>query len=1221
MDKPKIILYNFVSYDIMYNMSETGRNMEQTGKAGRPLLRRVLKVLAWIAGIWLLILTIMQVALSPSVLAGIVDRFAREYIDGDLSFGKIRLSMFRHFPNIGISMDDCSLTYPAERFDSLEASGAQGLLLREGCGTDADTLASFKHFSAGINIGSLITGRISIPHIILVQPRIFAHSYDEDNANWNIFHTEDNDTTGTPLPPVSIGRIRFTEHPHIVYTDSKDTLFAMIDVKKMALDGRLDTRKASRNRISLSIDSLLLAGRISRDTIGFSLGHLHIQEHHKHFDLFGKADAMLATRSFGRLRVPLTIKGTASFPKDSVPALDLEGFTADIASVPVHLDAQIRRIDGRNRIEGTFGIEGCRVEDVIREFVQNIIPETGKLRTDAILSMQGSCSGFVGNGSTPSLSINLAIPESHLSHKDVARDLTIKLSASASTDDDGKTGLRIDDLKASTEGLYFSIKGGSEDILAEDPLLDIDGRLSAHIGQLAALMPGREDLKAEGSISAELDGSIRLSQMSIYNFAQADLNGFILCDSLNLDSPADTVSIKINDMDIRLGPESKTSRRDSSQTFRLIAVNGTIAKADAAYKDILSFSGKEIDLAAKNSAEAFSDKDTTRIHPLGGHLNAKSLSLKDAGGLSLSLDNTSNSFQMMPKRGQPEVPVLSLRSTNKRIFVRDLNNRIILTDASIKGKAAMNTVERRLRRKAVLDSLALVYPDIPRDSLLRHMISRRAQAGIPEWLKEEDFKAQDINIRLDESLSRYFREWDLEGNINVRTGIMMTPYLPLRNILRGMEIGFNNNEIRIDSLKFLSGTSQIAAKGSLSGLRRALLGRGTYKLDLDVTSDKMDADELLSALNAGAAFNPDTTDMSEATDAEFLQMVVADSLSSDEPQRLIVVPANINADISLNARNISYAGLEIESLSTDIVMKERCMQILNSSVVTNVGKGTFEGFYATRTKKDISTGFNLGLTDVTTEKVISMMPAIDTIMPLLKSFKGLVDCELAATANLDTAMNVIMPSINGVVRISGENLSMSGDKVFTDLARKLKFKDKEEGRIDRMTVEGIIQDNTLEVFPFIVDIDRYTLALSGKHNLDQSFRYHASLIRSPMVFKIGVDLYGPDFGNMKFKIGKPKYKNTKVPVFSGVIDQTRINLAESIRGIFEKGVEAAIKENESLEAIVEHKKSIGYVNAVDQQLEELSDDEKRQIEEDDPQDIEQETKEIPDTSDEQSGIH
>jgi hypothetical protein len=302
-------------------------------------------------------------------------------------------------------------------------------------------------------------------------------------------------------------------------------------------------------------------------------------------------------------------------------------------------------------------------------------------------------------------------------------------------------------------------------------------------------------------------------------------------------------------------------------------------------------------------------------------------------------------------------------------------------------------------------------------------------------------------------------------------------------------------------------------------------------------------------------------------------------------------------------------------------MKERCMQILNTSVVTNVGTGTFEGFYATRSKKDIRTGFDLGLSDVTSEKVISMMPAIDTIMPLLKSFKGLIDCEIAATASLDTCMNIITPSINGVIRIGGENLSMSGDKVFTDLAKKLKFRDKKEGRIDKMTVEGVIQDNTLEVFPFIVDIDRYTLALSGKHNLDQSFRYHASIIRSPMVFKVGVDIYGQDFENIKFKIGKPKYKNTKVPVFTEVINQTRINLAESIRSIFEKGVEAAVIENEKQEAIASFKQETGYVNAVDQKLEDLSDEEKKQLEDPASEDSRKTDTEKTDTIYEQSGIH
>jgi hypothetical protein len=83
---------------------------------------------------------------------------------------------------------------------------------------------------------------------------------------------------------------------------------------------------------------------------------------------------------------------------------------------------------------------------------------------------------------------------------------------------------------------------------------------------------------------------------------------------------------------------------------------------------------------------------------------------------------------------------------------------------------------------------------------------------------------------------------------------------------------------------------------------------------------------------------------------------------------------------------------------------------------------------------------------------------------------------------------------------------------------------------------------------------------------------------------------------MKFKIGKAKYKNTDVPVFSAVIDTTRINLVRSIRGIFEKGVEAAISENEQKEAIEKHRQEIGYIRAVDQKLEALSEKEQKQME-------------------------
>ena len=1208
-------------------MNEESKHMVQEEGAeqtkSKKAARRLLKAAAWFVGIWICILCILQIILSPSVLTGIVNRFAAEYIDGTLSFGKVRLTMFRHFPNVGISMEDCSLTYPADRFDSLERAGAQGHLLKMGCGETADTLASFKHFSAGINIAALAAGRISIPHIILSQPRIFLHSYNEENANWNIFKT-DGDSTETTLPPVSAGRIRLIGHPHIVYTDSRDTLFAMLDVSRMAFDGRIDTRKARRNRIGLSIDSLTVGGRLASDTLGFRLSELKIHEHDRHLDISARANTMLATHSFGRMSIPININGIVSFPKDTVPGVKLSGVNIEVASIPVSLDATLRRTSGMTEVDGRFQIDDCKAEEVLSGFISGIIPEAAKLRTDAVISMQGTCRGVIGSGRLPEFDASLEIPDSRLSHKDIGQELSFGLSVSASTDTLSQINVSVKDFKAGTYGLQFTFSGGAEDITGEDPLINIDGKVSADLHSLSSLLPESGNIRSEGKVSALLKGSIKKSQINIYNFAQAALEGSVSGESIIFDSPEDSINIAIKGLDIKAGPESKVSRRDPSVKFDLLAISAKIDSADVSYGTSMAFTGKSIDMAVKNAVEAISERDSTKVYPLGGHLKAARLSLKDAGGLSVALDNTSNSFQMMPRKDSPGIPVLNVSSSNKRIFVRDVSNRLILTDASIRGRAAMNTLERRARRKAMTDSLAMIYPGVERDSLFRHHLRQRQSSEIPEWMKEEDFKAQDMNIRLGESLAKYFREWDLDGNIKVRTGIAMTPYLPVRNILKGMDISFDNNEIRIDSLKVNAGRSMIGAKGALSGLRRALVGRGIYMLDIDLNSDKMDADELLAAFNAGASYTPpaDKGAMAEASDAEFLKMVVTDSLENDKPQALMVVPADLNANVRLTAKDITYAGLEISRLNADILMKERCMQILNASVSTNVGSGTFEGFYATRSKKNLRTGFNLGLTDVTSEKVIEMMPAIDTIMPLLKSFKGSIGCEIAATASLDTCMNIIMPSINGVIRIEGENLSMSGDKVFTDLAKKLKFKDRNEGRIDKMTVEGVIKDNTLEVFPFIVDIDRYTLALSGKHNLDQSFRYHASILRSPMVFKIGVDLYGPNFDKMKFKIGKPKYKNTRIPVFTEVIDQTKINLAQSIKGIFEKGVEAAVNENEKQDAIASFKKETGYVNAVDQKMEELSEDEKKQMEESDAEASgNSANKEKTDTLNEQSGIH
>ena len=393
--------------------------------------------------------------------------------------------------------------------------------------------------------------------------------------------------------------------------------------------------------------------------------------------------------------------------------------------------------------------------------------------------------------------------------------------------------------------------------------------------------------------------------------------------------------------------------------------------------------------------------------------------------------------------------------------------------------------------------------------------------------------------------------------------------------MSGLSGKFTNNRIDLSSLDINSGASDVSARGSLSGIKRAVTtGRGRLNLDMKVSSQKIDLNEILLALNAGQQFVPPAgkAALSGVDDGTYLNAVkeeaVVDTASINS---LIVIPSNLNAIINVQAGKIKYSDLETSFVSTDLEMKERCLQVTNTLAMSNMGEVFLEGFYSTRTKKDLKAGFDLMLSNITAEKVIRLFPAVDSIMPMLKAFKGLLDCEIATTASIDTNMNIVLPSMSGMIKIDGKNLSLSESKDLDKLRKTLMFKDRDSSYIDSMSARGIVKENQLEVFPFILKVDRYTLALNGVQGFDQQFKYHVSAIKSPIPFKFGVNL-GGTFDTWKWKLGKAKYKSTKIPLFDNEIDDVRLNLVNAIHNIFNRGVEQAMIQHEKAQEAVEEKK-------------------------------------------------
>lgn len=1157
-----------------------------TGKEARKAGKTLLKTVCWIAGIWAVLLVAVQFLLSPAFLTRTVERIADDYIDGTLKFGKVSASVFRHFPNVSVTLDSVSITYPSERFAAFDSTGVHSRLMRRGKGPDADTLASFDRFTASVNVMSLLGGEVRIPYAQMSRPRVFAKSYNDSTANWNIFRTdsgsaggEDLDSAeealcgkterdsvkktqegkgaGFSLPSVSLGRISLEDNPTLVYCNKKDSIFIALRLKQM-----------------------------------------YIQRQRKEYAVRLEARTGVSMPAIGRIMVPVEASATVSFPEDSAPAINIGRFEGSVADIPVTASGSAKYYPDSLALDVRASIDGCRIEDVLSHLKRSAFKDALDFRTDAVLNAEATVKGrYTFDGKViPAVDFRLDVPDAMLVNPKIGMNARAGSDITASGGNGEPVNVEVKDLYFNGEAILMSLRGKALDLTGKDPLFDIDGRIVTSLDTIATYLPEDLGLEMEGGIEAQAKGRIRMSQIDPYKFCSANLTGFLRSDRLKVAMRADSINVDLDSVDVTLATVGNKYDRDVKTGTRMLAVVAKVGNAFVNYRNSFRLEGRDLALKAQNDAAVLRTGDTSLFHPFGGRLEIGVITLTDSDSCSVSLSKSDNVFKISPDQAKPGNPKILLRSSTESIGLAAERNRLAMRRLNFDITATRHeTADRSKRAKAWIDSLARVYPDVPRDSLPSFLRSMRTAGGVPEWLSDSDFQKRDPDFKLDETIAKYYKEWDFRGNLEMGRTMITTPHFPLKTSVSTFSGKVNNNEIAINKFRLKSGSSDLSVNGSLTGLRRAVLRNGTVSLNLDVNSDILNVNELLRAYSLGEEYRKTAGQgQHHLEDPEVLDSIADTSAISSSP--LLIVPANIRADIGVTASNVRYSNMVMNKMEAELVMKERCLQLKRIEASSNVGNLFVEGFYATRSRNSLKTGFNVSLTDITAEKIIEMIPAVDTLMPMLKSFKGLLNCEMAATSKIDTTMSLVIPSLNGVIRISGKNLALVESESLFKIAKLLKFKNIHNIQIKDMSVEGIISDSRLEVFPFVMSVDRYSLAMSGIQNLDQSFSYHVSVLKSPLIIRFGVDLWGKDFDNLKFKVGKAKYKNRKVPVFTSVVEQTRLSLSDAIRDIFTKGVENAIRENERQEAVNSLKKEINYTNAATTKIEELSAEEQSQLE-------------------------
>lgn len=142
----------------------------------KKLLVKGLKISGISVGALLLLLFLLPM-LFPDKVATQIKSWANQSIEGELNFSKVRLSFFRHFPNLTLSLYDYSLTGSAP--------------------FAKDTLVAGKELAMGINLFSLFKESIEV-NKFYVDASTFNILVDKNgNANYNIYKSKSPSTNTT----------------------------------------------------------------------------------------------------------------------------------------------------------------------------------------------------------------------------------------------------------------------------------------------------------------------------------------------------------------------------------------------------------------------------------------------------------------------------------------------------------------------------------------------------------------------------------------------------------------------------------------------------------------------------------------------------------------------------------------------------------------------------------------------------------------------------------------------------------------------------------------------------------------------------------------------------------------------------------------------------------------------------------------------------------------
>ena len=1105
--------------------------MGQTKKY--PWWSRVLKIVLWtaMAAVLLVVGTLVCAVstLRPEHLTPIVERVANRSLDADVSVGRVELGLRASWPFLTLRVDSLSVV-----------SGAMQRLpadVRRGLPAYADTLLSLNSLSGGINLAALATGEIALSDIVVDGAGVNIAIASDGTPNYAIVaaDTTASDTTAMKLPAISLHSFEL-RNPRLIryYASANDTHASD------SLD--LQLRPTSLTDSGHPRYTLQAGGNLRMPMLG----------------------------EFNLWELPFSVDGDLRWDPADPARLELENVSAGAAFLMTHFSADVDFSEPLTLRSLDFVLDPVRVDTLL-----SCLPDSVRRSSRVLKTLYTDAQAGVGVRLTsPFNTATDTIPWADVSF-DVApcrvelgrsrlHDVEIRLRASLRGNDMSAASVDIERLHVAGPATDLTLSGTVAE-LGADPLMDLTLEGYSALGRLPAVLLDYVAGSLQGNLHADFSLKGRPSMFDRNSFHKLIARGKLKADGLYWLADDTVRAGYVRHAEFSFGTNERITTVKGRHADSLLTAS--IALDSVSYLDhniSAIVTGLHLGVGASNRQAT---ADTTAIAPMGGGLKIATMrvqTITDSGGV-VGRD-LSGRITMLRYKGESTRPQFDAEINVGRLAAGVPDFRFLLMESNVKAHAHMHPPSARQKRiKHMADSLHKCHPELAMDSVYALALHEYRHRGKHRPRVHPELTADDreiIDWGTSKGLRRLLTDWTLTGSVTAKRAGIYTPVFPLRNRVRNFNVDFSTDSVLLRNVQYKVGHTDLTMTGRVTNIRRALTsrtGRQPLRMDFDLVSDTIDINQLADAVFRGAAYSQRKAAGHVAHMSDLSELIHDDATGeidlagTDTVAGPVLIPGNVEAEMRVRANNVMYSDLLLHNLRGTALMMNGRLNFHDFSAGSDVGKVNLSALYSAPTASDMQFGFGLLLNGFNISRFLKMVPAIDSIMPLMRDISGIIDANIAATVDVLPNMDLSLPSLNAAIHLRGDSLRLLDGSTYRTMAKWLMFKDKQKDIIDSMSVELLVDSGMMQLFPFVFNFDRYRLGVQGYNDMALNFDYHVAVLRSPIPFKFGINLKGnPD--HFKVRLGKARFNERTAIERTAIVDTTRVNLLRQIEGVFRRGV-------------------------------------------------------------------